>query len=147
MAAAFSSTHFTAIYTSDLLRAHTTAEALRASQPASSSLPFTVSPLLREQHFGQAEGGQWTWSPDPALSAEEYYTKGIFPALIERHEKFPGGESADDLARRADQVLDELLLPEVYKAARSGDRGVMIAVVSHGLCITCVLSVAMCEGY
>jgi broad specificity phosphatase PhoE len=148
----FSKTKFSAIYCSDLLRAHTTAETLRDSQPAFANplhsdqtssattetyqTPFIVSPLLREQNFGVAEGNQWSWSPDPQLTTEEHYARGVYPAITDRSGKFPEGESLDDLASRADRVLDELLLPEVWKAIESGERGVMIAVVSHGLCIT-----------
>ncbi|EIN12988.1 phosphoglycerate mutase-like protein [Punctularia strigosozonata HHB-11173 SS5] len=157
----FSETHFSAVYASDLLRARTTAETLRDSQPAYRRLatpvsptmsdaatsadppPFVISPLLREQNFGLAEGRQWSWSPDPQLSTEEHYMRGVYPAITERSGKFPQGESLDELAQRADRVLDELLLPEVHKAVQSGERGIMIAVVSHGLCISELMAAFM----
>lgn len=49
-----------AIYTSDLKRAHTTAKSVfDANEATSSKPPFTVSPILREQFFGKAEGCPW----------------------------------------------------------------------------------------
>lgn len=91
---------------------------------------------MREQHFGIAEGKAWAVHADPDMSLEEHYAKGIFPILYERHEKFPEGESLDDLAVRTDQAVREVILPEVWKAAREGVKGIHIAVVSHGLCIS-----------
>lgn len=47
----------TAIYTSDLKRAHTTAKNVYEANVATAEKPpFTVSPILREQYFGEAEG-------------------------------------------------------------------------------------------
>jgi broad specificity phosphatase PhoE len=66
----------------------------------------------------------------------ELYAEGTFPTLLERTEKFPEGESLDDLGRRASQALQELIMPHVWKAAREGRKGVHVAVVSHGLCIS-----------
>jgi broad specificity phosphatase PhoE len=42
----------TAIYTSDLKRAHTTAKNVFEANLSDPKPPFTVSPLLREQYFG-----------------------------------------------------------------------------------------------
>ena len=56
--------------------------------------------------------------------------------LHERSQKFPGGESIDDLYTRATQAINELVMPDVWQAAREGKTGVHIALASHGLCIS-----------
>lgn len=48
-----------AIYTSDLQRARTTAENVMNANESLPKPAFTVSPLLREQNFGDAEGQPW----------------------------------------------------------------------------------------
>lgn len=72
----------------------------------------------------------------PGLSLEEHLERKLFPVLPSRAHKFPGGESLDDLAARAKQAVDDLLLPYVWSAARGGDHGLHVAIVSHGLCIS-----------
>jgi broad specificity phosphatase PhoE len=145
-------TPITAVYCSDLKRAHTTAQQLVAarSQDANTSgtedgqLSLVVNPLLREQNFGIAEGKPWAArksnSPkDPNETEEEvYYT------IYNRHEKFPDGESLDDLADRADKALDQTVWPHVQEALKpGGDENAHIIVVSHGLAISEL--VAACE--
>lgn len=73
---------------------------------------------------------------DPNISLTQHYAEGKFPVLSGRAEKFPGGESIDDLAERASQAIEELVMPKVWKAVREGKKGVNVAVVSHGLCIS-----------
>lgn len=51
--------------------------------------------------------------------------------LFGREEKFPGGESLDDLASRAEDAIAECIVPHL----RAGD-DLHIAMVSHGLCIS-----------
>ncbi|KIY63913.1 phosphoglycerate mutase-like protein [Cylindrobasidium torrendii FP15055 ss-10] len=115
----FSSTKFTSIYTSDLQRAYSTAQAIFERQPAPTP-PLVTSELLREQHFGEAEGTS--------------FVKRIFPDvnLSDRSARFPGGESKNDLWERAERVLDEILLPLLDSDTGETSR---IAVVSHGLFI------------
>lgn len=126
---------FDTIYASPLKRAFTTAEAIRDAQ-SEPKPPLIPSPLIREQHFGIAEGRPWLLNAKPELSLEEHIAQGIFPVLHHREEKFPEGESVNDLAQRADQAIRELVLPHVWSAAREGSKGVHIAVASHGLCIS-----------
>ncbi|KAL7279988.1 hypothetical protein ACG7TL_006399 [Trametes sanguinea] len=126
---------FAAIYASPLKRALWTGQAVQEAQPDPKP-PLTVSPLLREQHFGVAEGHPWQWNQDPNLTLEEHFARDIWPVLHERHQKFPEGESLDDLFERAKKAIDELIMPHVWKAAREGKKGVHIAVASHGLCIS-----------
>lgn len=59
------------------------------------------------------------------------FKHGIFPVLRSRDEKFPEGESLDDLARRAEQGIAECVVPHL---ASEGD--IHIAIASHGLCIS-----------
>lgn len=74
--------------------------------------------------------------PLAGVSIEEHFARGIYPVLHERSQKFPEAESLDDLARRADQAVEEILMPYILQAARSGERGIHVAIVSHGLCIS-----------
>jgi broad specificity phosphatase PhoE len=133
----FSATPFTAIHASPLKRAFCTAQAIQDAQPAPKP-PLETSLLLREQHFGAGEGKSWTTRPPPGMSREEQYAQGIFAILDSKFDRFPEGESLDDLARRAEEAVKVIILPYVWKAAREGrkDEDVKIAVVSHGLCIS-----------
>ncbi|EMD39877.1 hypothetical protein CERSUDRAFT_112131 [Gelatoporia subvermispora B] len=130
-----SSIRFTAINASPLKRALWTAQAVHNAQQEPKP-PLTTSPLLREQHWGVAEGQPWTMQPLAGVSIEEHFARGIYPVLHERSQKFPEAESLDDLARRADQAVEEILMPYILQAARSGERGIHVAIVSHGLCIS-----------
>ncbi|KAL4251244.1 Histidine phosphatase superfamily protein [Abortiporus biennis] len=130
-----SNIRFTAIHASPLKRAYSTADAIHQAQPEPKP-QFQSSLLLREQHWGIAEGNPWIMKLKPGLTLDEHYAQGIFPVLHERWHKFPEGESLDDLAVRAKQAIDEVVLPHVWTAAKEGMRGIHIAVVSHGLCIS-----------
>lgn len=72
----------------------------------------------------------------PGLTLEEHFSRGIWPVLHERWQKFPEGESLDDLATRAAQAVEEIIMPYVIQGIREGKRGLHIAIVSHGLCIS-----------
>lgn len=53
---------------------------------------------------------------------------------FERHEKFPGGESRDDVARRCEEAIRETVL--LHLPEHGGEEGVFhVAVASHGVCI------------
>ncbi|RDX42613.1 phosphoglycerate mutase-like protein [Lentinus brumalis] len=138
VARSLSTTRFSAIYASPLKRALWTGQAVRDAQPDPTPY-FEESPLLREQHWGVAEGAAWAWEQTPGMTIEEHFAKGIFPVLHERHQKFPEGESLDDLYARATQAIDQLVMPHVWKAAREGKTGVNIALASHGLCISALI--------
>ncbi|PCH40029.1 phosphoglycerate mutase-like protein [Wolfiporia cocos MD-104 SS10] len=130
-----SNTRVTAIHASPLKRALWTAQAVRNAQKEPQP-PLTTSLLLREQYWGIAEGKPWIMQMEPGISLEEHYAKGVYPVLSGRADKFPEGESLDDLAQRAAQAIDELAMPYVWQAARAGESGLNIAIVSHGLCIS-----------
>lgn len=69
------------------------------------------------------------------MTLEEHYAQGLFPIHHERWQKFPKGESLDDLAQRAEKAVQEVILPHVLSYLGSGARGSHIAVASHGLFI------------
>ncbi|GJE98396.1 phosphoglycerate mutase-like protein [Phanerochaete sordida] len=130
-----SSIPFTVIYASPLLRALATAQAIHDAQPAPKP-PLTTSPLLREQHWGVAEGEPFAAAPDPALGLDEHIARGVYPLLREPWQRFPGGESLEDVGARAQQAVEELVMPHVWDAARQGRKDVHVAVVSHGIAIS-----------
>lgn len=136
----FSSIRIATIYSSNLKRAHTTAQAIYGAQ-SEPKPPFVVSEDLREQHFGVAEGEKWVTHSDSGLDVE----KKIFPILTGRDAKFPEGESLNDLAERATRAVNELILPWVWDAEKTYGKEegeVHLAVVSHGLCIS-----EVCRGH
>jgi broad specificity phosphatase PhoE len=130
---------FSRILSSDLTRAKDTAQALIVNTNANCSLE--ISQLLREQCFGQAEGAAYTTRPTPGLTLEEHYAKGLYPPPRGSSTKFPGGESRDELAARAQRAIRELMLPlDIHKTnedgdGRRGEQEINVAIVSHGLTI------------
>lgn len=110
-----------------------TAEAVYAQQTHPPRQPVIASQLLREQNFGRAEGKTYKARTQPGLSLAEHYSRGMFPAPSSRDDRFPDGESLNDLVRRAERAIEEILLPYVQHAAKGKD--VHVAVVSHGLFI------------
>lgn len=126
---AFSGVKLDYIYSSPLLRASATGQAVRDAQP-SPQLPFTANPNLREQHFGIAEGHPWVVEVPAGQTEEDMIANNVFPVLSSRSAKFPEGESLDDLARRAETGIKECVLPHVL------EDDVHIAIASHGLCIS-----------
>ncbi len=66
--------------------------------------------------------------------------KGVYPVLYGDDEKFPEGESTKDLAERARTALAKFVLPHVWQAAKEGKTGIHVAIVSHGLCISELIS-------
>ena len=97
--------------------------------------PLQTSPLLRELTRGIAEGHPWLETPKPELSLEEHYAQGLFPIHHERWQKFPGGESLDDLQKRAKEAVNEIIMPYIKAMVEGCPRRVHLAVASHGLLI------------
>ncbi|KAH8925596.1 phosphoglycerate mutase-like protein [Atractiella rhizophila] len=104
----FSEIPITAIYTSDLKRAHSTALAIADANKTSPVPPFSITPLLREQFFGQAEGQPWDKGPFSGLPWED-----------QRKFKFEGGESLEDVSRRADTFIKSFLRPHITSSPTS----------------------------
>ncbi|PBK68837.1 phosphoglycerate mutase-like protein [Armillaria solidipes] len=107
-----STTRIDLIYSSPLLRARQTGEAVQSGQSIPPAL--ITNPHLREQHWGIAEGHPACRHAPLNVTHEEAFKVGIFPrtALLDDDGRFPGGESRNDLVARAD-----------------------IAIKDHGLCI------------
>ncbi|KAG1809817.1 phosphoglycerate mutase-like protein [Suillus plorans] len=138
LGAYLSKTLFTKIYASPLKRAATTAALVLAAQPAPQPPhDFTIE-SIKEQNFGIAEGKPWC-SPDnrSSKSLSEYTSEGKYPTPLPG-ERFTDGESDEDLAARAMQAVDEVVMPHVRSAMRAR-RAEHIALVSHGLCIRALI--------
>ncbi|KAF8558251.1 phosphoglycerate mutase-like protein [Imleria badia] len=132
---AYANVHLDAIITSDLKRAHATAVALLNGQPDPKP-SFEVDCDLREQCFGDAEGHPWQMRRIPNKSTEDHFRDAQYPILFERNQKFPNGETLDDVAVRAERCISDLVLkPYLSRAISLGAEDVHVAVVSHGLCI------------
>ncbi|PPQ70019.1 LOW QUALITY PROTEIN: hypothetical protein CVT26_013307 [Gymnopilus dilepis] len=121
------------VYASTLNRAMTTAKVVKDKQPNSDSIPFETSELLREQYFGAGEGKK-ICKVEKNLTLQAHYAQGKFPAVHTRDGTFPGGESLNDVARRAEKVIDTLLLQHLLQEKEGGKERV-VAVFSHGIFI------------
>jgi hypothetical protein len=64
------STPITAVYCSDLKRAHTTAQQLVAPRSTEDAITPVANPLLREQNFGVAEGKPWAAEPSAGTNMQ-----------------------------------------------------------------------------
>ena len=135
----FADTHFTAIYTSDLKRAFDTAKVLYDHQKDPKP-PFDSSELLRELNVGRAAGHPMSLQLIPGLTWEQHAARGIYLAQYSDDDRFPEGESIKNLAVRARMALEKLVLPHVWQAAKEGKTGIHVAIVSHGLCISELIS-------
>ncbi|KAF8231743.1 phosphoglycerate mutase-like protein [Tricholoma matsutake] len=142
LAASFSNTNLTAIYSSPLKRALMTAKTLQNAQPKPKP-PIETSLLLREQHYGLGEGQHYDVRREPGLSLADHFAQSKFPPLRGRTEHFPEGESLDDVAVRAKDVVEQFAIPYIKKAAKEGTDGIHIAFVSHGMFIGEAVAVLM----
>ncbi len=131
------STNIHTIFSSTFKRAHTTALQIAEYQPDPKP-QFILSPLLREQHWGIAEGQPFSFKSN--FSSRD--NNLIRSPLEDRSSKFPEGESTDDVATRGDQFIDEFILPLMKDVLGSesflGDgfqSPIHIFVVSHGIAI------------
>lgn len=115
--------HFSAIYSSDLLRARQTAELI--AKPF--GLKVILEPRLREMNLGAWEG----------LLFNEI--EGQYPLALEErardpfHTRAPQGEAPLEVAERVMATLNEIVLKH---------RGESVLIVSHGVS----LAVILCHG-
>ena len=116
-----------ALYTSDLLRAQQTAQAVAAAQGGPAKLPLRLDPLLRERSFGCFEG----------LNREQI--KARWPSQSEqwcrRDADFgaEGGETLADFYQRSLAALTRIA---------SRHPGQTIAIVTHGGVLDCLYRAA-----
>ena len=100
-----------------------------------------VTVIQGYQNFGIAEGKPWVSKGKQGCNLEENISQGIYPTIYNREEKFPEGESLDDLSQRTKKALEDVVLPYVWQADKSGIVDVHVAIVSHGLFIKeCLMS-------
>ncbi|WP_174240943.1 histidine phosphatase family protein [Granulicella sp. S190] len=116
----FRGDNISTIYTSDLRRAHTTAEAIAKS----CGIQCQIRPALREIYFGEWEGLTWV--------EIEQKDKAYARRWLEEYPRLPapGGETFQDFERR---VLSEV---ELLSAKVQGQR---MAVVTHAGVLRTVL--------
>jgi broad specificity phosphatase PhoE len=71
------------------------------------------------------------------IPIETLFEQKVFPVRHRRDEKFPEGESLDDLACRAEVAIQECVLPHLLHAPIPEDQhsGLHVALVSHRACI------------
>jgi broad specificity phosphatase PhoE len=161
VANALQETRFLAIHASDLQRTMMTAEAIQEKQKDSLIvIPSQVRchlrlcetmgtycplefKLLREQNFGSGEGKPFG-TRKPGWTPAQHFEKGVYPSFHDRHIKFPGGESKDEMAARALQAVDEIFLP--YASVGEEDEELNVAIVSHGLFIRELVSAFLRRG-
>ncbi|GIZ40630.1 hypothetical protein CKM354_000395900 [Cercospora kikuchii] len=121
---------FTHIFASPLSRAFKTAQAIQSAQP-SSEAPVEITKVqnLIEQNFGSYEKKTFQARTDAKKTGRE--------AHRERHLNDPGFvdvESKEAMAKRADDFLDQHLLPLL--AERASEQKLVVAVVSHGMLLS-----------
>ncbi|KAL1722764.1 histidine phosphatase superfamily [Schizophyllum commune] len=135
---------FTAILTSPLNRALSTASAIHDRQ-APPRPPLIQNDLLKEQHFGEGEGQPYTAArtgktgttatPKTGTnSAPNEQQNGTYARNRGDDERFPGGESRREVRERADKTVEELLLPYIGLEDED-ERPTHVLVVSHGIYI------------
>ncbi|KAL1760337.1 histidine phosphatase superfamily [Schizophyllum commune] len=146
LAASFSSERFTAILTSPLNRALTTASAIHDRQ-APPRPPLIQNDLLKEQHFGEGEGKPYTVARTgkTATSASAEQQNGTYARNRGDDERFPGGESRREVRERADKTVEELLLPYIG-LQEEDERPIHVLVVSHGIYIRHLVGAVVKRG-
>ncbi|TRM64106.1 histidine phosphatase superfamily [Schizophyllum amplum] len=176
LAASFAAEPFTAILTSPLNRALSTASAVHERQ-APPRPPLIQNDLLKEQNFGEGEGTSYLPSkrasvaspqlasaPSPQRASVSSAQRASVSSPKEHHSalrnddesRFPGGESRKEVQQRAEQVVEELLLPY---AGLDGDRNdtptkdhtsdgppTHVLVVSHGIFIRHLVACLLKRG-
>ncbi len=112
------------IYSSDLQRAHKTAQIIGQSH----NIPVVPSALLREAHYGEAEG--WTFDKiNPIL--EQHAIKYPNREEQQKHSPIPGAESPYEVIQRINHYI------ELCAASHPGEVTIL---VSHGGVIKALIS-------
>jgi broad specificity phosphatase PhoE len=62
-------------------------------------------------------------------------TEKWYEPMYGRDDRFPDGESMNDVAKRGSEVIDKFIVPHVLNAKGKTAEGTHIVFVSHGICI------------
>ena len=121
LAEVLSSEAITGVYSSDLRRARSTAQAIAASR----NVPLTLSPALREIHFGRWEGLTWAEIEhmDPAYARKCVDAYPHLPA--------PAGESFRNFETRVLAEVKDLIGRDADPIAVVTHAGVLRVVLRH----------------
>jgi alpha-ribazole phosphatase len=109
------------VYSSDLRRAQSTAQAIAASK----NVPLTLSPALREIHFGAWEGLSWE---EVAQMDPEYASEWVdgYP-----HVPAPAGESFRNFEARVLGEVNDLIERDAGSIAVVTHAGVLRLILRH----------------
>jgi alpha-ribazole phosphatase len=110
-----------AIYSSDLRRAQSTAQAIAAVR----NVPLTIRPALREIHFGEWEGLSWPEIEEMDPERARRWANG-FP-----HVSAPAGESFQEFEARVLEEVNHLIDREGESIAVVTHAGVLRVVLRH----------------
>jgi alpha-ribazole phosphatase len=109
------------IYSSDLRRAQSTAEAIAAGR----NVPVALSPALREIHFGEWEGMSWRQIEEMDPGYARKWVDG-YP-----HVPAPAGESFAGFQARVLDEVNQLIDRDVEAIAVVTHAGVLRVVLTH----------------
>jgi 2,3-bisphosphoglycerate-dependent phosphoglycerate mutase len=109
----FDTLHLDALYSSDLGRAHKTAQAIASHK----ALHIELDPRLRERSFGIFEGMLREEARQKAPESYEAWTSGTFGEVV------PGGESRKTLCERVITALEHIATKHPQQA---------VGIVTHG---------------
>ncbi|GBF60436.1 phosphatase [Trichophyton mentagrophytes] len=107
---------FTRVFCSPLQRAWVTADALKCTDGDTMGKPVVI-PCLREKNYGSLEGKSW-----------------VSPNVSEKHDGFTPAETLDELSSRAQEFVNDFLLPLL----RDSSDNDAVAVVSHGVILSVI---------
>jgi alpha-ribazole phosphatase len=121
LAQALSTETIGGVYSSDLRRAQSTAQAIAAGR----NVPVTLRPALREIHFGEWEGLSW---PEIEQMDPEYARSWVdgYP-----HITAPSGESFAEFEARILQEVNDLIHHNLGSIAVVTHAGVLRLVLRH----------------
>ncbi|KAG8873751.1 hypothetical protein FRB97_006455 [Tulasnella sp. 331] len=139
----FAGVHIHTIITSPLKRAFTTAQQIHKNQPDGAKPPIVTTPLIREQHFGEAEGHPWMAPTSPSSTnsgrtgiIDPKTKEKSYPVQYGRQAKFPAGECLEDVAARTGEAFDTFVMPIVRESEGKTCGEVNVFFVSHGIAIS-----------
>ena len=127
---------FTNVFSSDLERAHKTANAIclaqadRCGEDAEDSVKVETLSMLREQDFGVYEGKPFS-ARHQKSSKDAVSERGIQIQRRDQDEDDDKVESKESMKKRAEAFIDEHLVPIISRTI--DDDTLAVAIVSHGI--------------